>query len=330
MPQVSIVIPTYNAAKYLSRSLSSVLNQTYKDFEIIVVDDGSKDNTEEVVKSFMNLCDIKYIYQENSGGPSKPRNVGIKNAKSDYIVLFDADDMLMPDCLASCKELIEKRSELGLVFTNFSKCNENGHITQNSVLDGYDFFQDLKKIKLGQNRYVIPKKTAFSALIYGDFIGRGVIVPKKIFHLIGYFDENLTNGQDKDMWLRVTREYDIGYIEMIGHYYREWDGAISKRDGIELSHNRIKVLEKQIEIGLSKKDKKTARGLIGINLYGIGYQYRKKGDMKRARKYYRKSLRQTFYRPSLQSLIISFIGIKNIELLRNMFYGKDCTKIQTK
>jgi glycosyltransferase involved in cell wall biosynthesis len=326
MPKVSVVIPTFNAAEYLSEALESVLSKTYKDFEIIVVDDGSTDNTAEVVTSFKNRCKINYIYQKNSGGPSMPRNVGIEAAKSRYIVLFDSDDILMPDFLASCKKLLDKRPELGLVFTNFSKCNENGHITQKSVLDSYDFFQKLKKIKLDRNCYIIPRKIAFSALIYGDFIGRGVIVPKKVFHSIGNFDEKLTNGQDKDMWLRVTRKYDIGYVEMIGHYYRKWEGAIHSRSGAELSKNRIKVFEKQIEMGLSKEDQKEARKMISINYFGIGYHYRKRGDMKQARKYYRQSLKQAYYFPSLKGLFASFMGLKNIEVLRNIFYGTNRAK----
>ena len=93
LPKVSIIIPTYNRANLLPRAINSVLNQTFKDFELIIVDDGSTDNTRKVVKEFEEKDSrIKYIWQENFGGPAKPTNTGLKISKGKYIAFLDSDN----------------------------------------------------------------------------------------------------------------------------------------------------------------------------------------------------------------------------------------------
>lgn len=92
MPKVSIIIPTYNSAKYIHDAIESVLNQTYQDFEIIVMDDGSIDNTKKVLRSYIESKKIRYFYQKNKG-PSAARNKGIREAKGEYIAFLGADDI---------------------------------------------------------------------------------------------------------------------------------------------------------------------------------------------------------------------------------------------
>jgi glycosyltransferase involved in cell wall biosynthesis len=92
-PKVSVIIPTYNRADLLSRAIKSVIAQTYTNWELLVVDDGSTDNTKEVVKEFIKKDKrIKYLWEPNSGSPSKPRNFVAKNAKGEYIAFLDSDD----------------------------------------------------------------------------------------------------------------------------------------------------------------------------------------------------------------------------------------------
>ena len=95
-PKVSVVIPTYNSSQFIVETLESVFAQTYKDYEIIVVDDGSTDNTKEVLQPYTSR--IKYIYKEN-GGPASARNVGIKSAQGEYIAFLDSDDRWLPEKL---------------------------------------------------------------------------------------------------------------------------------------------------------------------------------------------------------------------------------------
>ncbi len=109
-PTVSVIIPTYNRANLVSRAIKSVLNQTYQDFEIIVVDDCSEDNTEEIVKSF-NDSRIRYIKHKKNKGGSAARNTGIKRARGKYIAFLDDDDEWLPSKLEKQIMLFEKLSK---------------------------------------------------------------------------------------------------------------------------------------------------------------------------------------------------------------------------
>jgi glycosyltransferase involved in cell wall biosynthesis len=90
---ISVIIPTYNRAEYLNELLKCLINQSFKNFEVLVCDDGSLDNTKEIVASFNEKLNIRYFYQENCGGPAKPRNLGIKNAVGDWLCFVDSDDL---------------------------------------------------------------------------------------------------------------------------------------------------------------------------------------------------------------------------------------------
>ena len=115
MPKVSVIIPSYNCAQYLSEALESVFSQSYKDYEVIVVDDGSTDNIREVVDRFINRYSnqIRYIFQENKG-LAVVRNNGIENSLGDYIALLDADDKWFPNRLEEEIKLMESDSQYGV------------------------------------------------------------------------------------------------------------------------------------------------------------------------------------------------------------------------
>ena len=116
-PLVSIIIPTYNRAEYLKRALKSVFSQTFKDFEVLVMDDGSTDNTLEIVESFKEER-IKYEWAENFGGPAAPRNRGLRFARGEYIAFLDSDDEWITDKIEKQFILLKKSK---LIFLNFSK-----------------------------------------------------------------------------------------------------------------------------------------------------------------------------------------------------------------
>src|SRR5207302_8191618 len=98
MSLVSVIIPAYNAASYVQRAVDSVLRQSHQEFEVIIVDDGSKDNTQEIVQSCLSDSRFRYLYREN-GGPSAAKNLGARASKGEYLVFLDADDFLAPNAL---------------------------------------------------------------------------------------------------------------------------------------------------------------------------------------------------------------------------------------
>ena len=206
-PTVSIIIPTYNRRQSIGRSVRSVLNQTYQDFELIIVDDGSTDNTKELVADF-NDERIRYVRHEENKGEAAARNTGIKAARCDYIAYQDSDDEWLPEKLARQIELLENASpEVGVIYTGFWKA-ENHKRT-------YVPFS-----WVSQKNGDIHKE-----LLKGNFIGSPVVLIKKeCFNKVGLFDERLRNLVDWEMWLRISKYYHFKYIDeplVIAHYHSD-------------------------------------------------------------------------------------------------------------
>src|SRR3990167_692982 len=124
-PLVSVIMPTYNHAQFIGEAIDSVLNQTYKNLELIIIDNYSEDNTEEIVKSFNNQR-IKYVKFRNNGVIVASRNVGMKMAKGKYFAFLDSDDLWLPNKLEKQIPLFERDGKVGLVYSDIILFNEKG------------------------------------------------------------------------------------------------------------------------------------------------------------------------------------------------------------
>lgn len=190
--KISVIIPTYNREKLLVKSLESVLNQTVKAEEIIIIDDGSTDNTKEIVNNYNNHT-IKYIFQENKG-VSNARNHGIRIATNEWLCFLDSDDIWEENKL-------EKQIEFH---------TRNSHI----------FFSHTDELWLFNNKIIKQKKHqlkpsgfCFKQNIPNTLIGAStMMVHKKILNEVGYFDEELIACEDYDLWLRILAKYELGLI----------------------------------------------------------------------------------------------------------------------
>lgn len=205
MSKTSVIIPTYNRAKYLPEAIDSVLNQTCQDFEIIVVDDGSTDETAEVVKSYIkSTIEIKYIQQENQG-PGAARNSGIREAKGKYIAFIDSDEVWKPEKLEKQIKFLEKNPDYEMVYTDVYEFN-NGAITKKSVLVTND---------RGKMSGMI-----IGRLIIGCFISLSTVtLRREVIDAVGVFNTDLMIAEDWDLWLRVASKYKIWFIDevLVGH-----------------------------------------------------------------------------------------------------------------
>ena len=187
--KITVIIPTYNREKLLLKAIDSVLNQTIKVDEIIVVDDGSNDDTKCIIKNL----DIRYIYQKNSG-VSSARNLGIKLASNDWICFLDSDDIW-----------IETKIEKQILFHE-----ENKNILFSHTSEEWIFNDKIIKQKNHQQK---PSGYCFNDNISHCLIGPStVMIHKSIFINIGMFDENLAVCEDFDLWLRVLSKYELGFV----------------------------------------------------------------------------------------------------------------------
>lgn len=197
MPKFSVVMSAYNYGHYISQAIQGVLDQTFKDFELIVVDDGSTDNTAEVVASFPG---VKYFRQENKG-PAAATNNGVTKAQGKYLAFAGADDILLPRALELAGEIMDAHPEVGLVYGQAYMMDENGQVYrirgssilhQSAVIDGMEQIKEL----LFENR-IIPS----------------FMVPRRCFDAIGGFDEELRAiAEDRHFCIRAAKKFSIGYI----------------------------------------------------------------------------------------------------------------------
>jgi glycosyltransferase involved in cell wall biosynthesis len=224
-PKVSIIIPAYNVAPFIAEALDSVFAQTYRDFEVIVVNDGSTDETERVLALYFDR--IIYLRQKNSG-PSSARNSGLRRARGRYVALLDGDDVWMPTYLERLVGILETTLEASAVFPN-------------AVFFGSTSLAG----KLFQDFYPCSAPVTFERLLTREcYIFGSLIFRRHITDQIGAFDETLTAVEDFDLWLRMSqRGHKFQFTAEPLVHYRRRDGCLSQGETFTL-HNYIKVLEK--------------------------------------------------------------------------------------
>jgi glycosyltransferase involved in cell wall biosynthesis len=218
---ISVIIPSFNRGTFISHAIKSVLAQTYKDYEIIVVDDGSTDNTKEQVEAFGDQ--VRYIYQENRG-PSAARNTGIQHAKGKYIAFCDSDDRFLPTKLDKQIEFIHSTPECRFLYTWYYNVNEKGEITKlRKPLTCKN--QEHLKYCLFTRKFTIRTST--------------LLVHKSCFEKAGLFNEKYWYSQDWDMWLRLAAYYQGYCLEVpLSEYWLHGDNRSSL--SVKVHHPEIR------------------------------------------------------------------------------------------
>ena len=189
MPKVSIILPTYNGANEIARSINSVLCQTYTDFELIVIDDGSTDNTQEILFQFKENNKIKLFWQENKG-TSEARNLGLEKADREYIAFQDSDDIWREDKLEKQISIITSDPDCGIVYSDMKRVLQNGK----------EFYLEVPIIS--NNNVINPKTSDYQVIGIGM---QTVLVRKKIVDCVGGFDPQLPRFIDLDWFIRISK-----------------------------------------------------------------------------------------------------------------------------
>lgn len=270
-PELSIVIPCYNAGPFLSDTLRSLQSQVGADVEIILVDDGSTDNTREVVEPFRGV-NVRYFAQTNSGGPASPRNVGIGKARGKLVGFFDSDDVAIDDQFLAAIELMSANSNVGMICSNFHISDECLNILRPRVLDSYNKLQSVLTTQVASGAWLLRSEVAFSVLLQSNFVGTpSVIIRREVFDRVGTFDESLKNIDDRDMWLRVARHYNVIYRDEPTFIYRSVASSISKQGLERQALERTRVGKKLLSEGLSSMHRRLARQWVARNYLEVGY-----------------------------------------------------------
>ena len=254
---ISIIIPTYNRATFLARAVKSIINQTYQDVEIIIIDDGSQDDTDIVVEQLIEKFSkfkIQYLKNEKNRGAQHSRNKGINNAKGEWIAFLDSDDEWLPKKLEKCIDLAKKE--------NLSVVHSEGYIDYN---DGSPLVKrNVRKLK---------------GFIYSDILKNAgpmfpsLLVRKKCFEKIGYLDESIVAHQEWETSIRLAKYYDFGFInEPLFIWHQDGHDSISTNEfknclGYQqiIEKHKVEITKERGEKALENHYKKLAYRFYAIS-----------------------------------------------------------------
>lgn len=212
-PKVSVILPTYNREKLVGAAIQSVLDQTFQDFELIVVDDGSTDRTSEVVQSFSS-SKVRYIFQSNQGR-SNARNHALSLAQGQYIAFLDSDDLYLRGKLELQVAYLDKHPEFGMIYTSAFCIDKDGALLNNvyeAIVSGWIY----KEIA-----FFVPVTITLPT----------VMARREVFDTVGGFDEKMERFEDTDIWRRISKRYQIGALhERTCHLRTHPDNALAAQN----------------------------------------------------------------------------------------------------
>jgi glycosyltransferase involved in cell wall biosynthesis len=252
--KVSVILPTYNRATLLGTAIESVLGQSFHDLELIVVDDGSTDDTETLVRRYRDSDErVRYLRQENRG-ISAAMNAGIRAASGQMIARIDSDDRWLPDLLETEVSILEARPEIGLVYSR-----------------GQWVDQDLNPLStiVGQTLH-FPNDTLRSMLWSDATCSITVVARRECFDRAGVFDESLATSEDWDMWLRTAFHYDFVFVDRVLAHVRRHEGNVTSAQVQSFAAflgSRRKVLDKFFSRGDLSPRIAAMRSVAYRNLY---------------------------------------------------------------
>lgn len=240
-PKVSVVMSVYNGKKYLREAVESILNQTFRDFEFIIVDDGSCDNTLEILKDYAEKDSrIKIIKNEKNIGLTKSLNKAIQEAKGEYIARMDADDISLPERLKAQMLAMEKGRKNGLIGCDVIIIDEHGNEIKKVIVPRVDL-----------NNYLRKK----NCLVHGS-----LFILKKALQGVGNYSDEMIFAQDYDLLLKISTKYSISFVgdflyklrrdkNNISHkkfFPQLFYTAIAKANFIYLENRNLSILEKKL------------------------------------------------------------------------------------
>ena len=275
--KVSVVVPTYNSARFLGKALQSVLDQSFQDWELIVVDDGSTDNTREVVAAFQDRR-IRYVYQENRGAAAA-LNAGVRSARGAYIAFLGADDRWMPEKLAlQVAQLDSLPLNVGMVYSDLHLYSLEDETVLGPFLEGRK----------------PPRGRVLSHLLDtdGSFIHPcSSLIRREVFDRVGLFDEGLKTHEDWDLWVRIAGVYEIEALDIPLGVYGRRPSQLTK-DVQQMYLYGVEAKLRLLRSGtLRPADRRALRHYLAHHHYGYGIKFLSLGRRKEAWEAFFRSLR---------------------------------------
>lgn len=315
MPKVSIIVPVFNCEAYIEECLRSVMGQSERDLEIIVVDDGSTDGTPALVKKAASLDPRVLIYsQANSGYAGVARNAGLAQATGRYIGFLDADDQYHVDRIKKSVSVLEAHPEIDIVFHDHKSFHERPERDETaSFLDQTRFVSRaagyLQKVE-GSLYTCRTDFYVFASLEFVPFHTSSIMFRREILPPNGpWFREDVYPGEDGDLWLRLTRDRRVAFLNEVLSYYRQWPGGIT-RDRSRYLRTSIQIHSDNLMRGMDIFDERQVqryRSRIAQQFFELGYCQFYNNKLRDARIAYRRSMALDFHAEALGAYLKTLI-----------------------
>jgi len=325
MPRVSVIIPTYNCGQYICETLNSVIEQAYEDYEIIIIDSSSTDNTKELIERYINKSPekIKYFYQE-SAGVAAARNKGLREAKGEFIAFLDGDDIWLTKKLGWQIKIMEENPEVAMLSTDVEMFNQDSLIKPSMWRFNYTEENRSLRWEIIQKQFndssIIKRNLPHDLLFDNVVITSSVIVRRKCLDQVGYFDTSFSIAEDYDLWVRISEVFPIIYFNKVTARYRyREDGLSGERELRKAKYDEFNgmVHEKLIKRHPDLRD--TLKERIYLEYREASWRYLINLDLKKARLLAIRSIRYNKLQPKLYLYILfSFMSTKVVKLIQRL------------
>ncbi len=225
-PRVSVVIPVYNAGVFLREAMASILEQTFADFELLVIDDASTDSSVEVARSFGDSR-IRIIVNDTNRGQAAAQNVGLRQARGEYIAILGHDDIAFPDRLRQQVAFLDENPDIALVGTAILTLMPNGALNFVSVPTD-------------------PIANRWHLLYENPIAAPAVLLRRSILESVGYFDESIRFGEDLDLWGRIAQSWKIAQLDVALTKYRVHSRSLTRTMGEQRTVWQIDLIKRNI------------------------------------------------------------------------------------
>jgi glycosyltransferase involved in cell wall biosynthesis len=230
-PAVSVVIASYNRAKFLPETIESIFQQSFQDYELLVVDDGSTDDTQRILRRYETR--LRYFYQENRG-PSAARNLGVHYANGDWISIQDSDDLCTPHHLQVLWDYVKDHPECGMVFANGDYLGGREHNRETII-------------PLDKSRQLAKRGVELNDFFEKSILRlQAALISRKAYDALGGHDESLRICMDLDLGFRLLMNFPIAYLDDVVFSYRKHEGNTGRNEELRLTEN-IRVIEKLLQ-----------------------------------------------------------------------------------
>jgi len=286
MPKITIIIPAYNSAAFIGEALRSVFNQTYTDFEVVIVNDGSTDDIRGALEPYIDR--VRYFRQENQG-PAQARNRAIEEAGGEYIAFLDADDLWEPEKLAKQIREFERNPELGMI------------ITENSLFDERGIFRHT----VGKREYLMKGDIPQNIFLKSGVVTPTVMVRREVLDQVGVFEQQLRIAEDDNLWIRIAANYPVALIDEPLVKVRDHRNRTMRvtPNLSEYVGENVRLLTTKYGDAVRRRIEPVVPEKLYLMRFTSGYRHFEQQNYREARRAFRKALEYRRFSPKLYAYL---------------------------